>query len=253
MSYPSWDAFLKGGAVEAVKQGKSVSVYTWTPSYDPASKQCRAGMGLLRRSLDQAAFVIKFYRTLPFPAWWPWLCGRPKRVWPIGVALEKAAGIVPAHAALVRSESGVEAIVTEYLRDAVTFYAFAAAGRASKAHFDALGRLLGRLHRLGVVHGDMKWSNIMVTEPDGHEAIRFWLVDLDGAFRMTGVDPEARARDVARFTCDAIKEGVDKALLVAFRRGYHQDWPMNDGLEREVDRRLEGLLRRKGFLNARYH
>ncbi len=241
---------MKAGEVKTIKQGKSTSVYTWTPLRSHEPELGRTGAGLLWRGPDQASLVMKFYRTLLFPVWWPWLCGRPKRVWPIGTGLERAAGPVPAHAALVRPGSGVEVIVTEYLGGAVTFYAFVTAGQATEAHFDALGRLLGRLHRLGVVHGDMKWSNIMVTCAGGHEGIRFWLVDLDGAFRFTGAGPEARARDVARFMCDAMKEGVAEVLLAAFRQGYHQDWPRDDGLEREIDRRLGSLLKKKGLLGV---
>lgn len=226
--YPSWGAFIKGGAVRAAKEGKSTMVYTWQGG-------------------NQAAFVLKFYRTLPFPAWWPWLCGRPQRVWPIGTGLEKTTDMVPSHVALVRPASGMTVIITEYLRDAVTFHALATGKWVDKAHFSALGRLMGRLHRLGVVHGDMKWTNIMVTGASNPKDSRFWLIDLDGAFRFRGGDPGSRARDVARFMCDGIKEGIKTDLLDAFRQSYRQDWPIDDGLEKEADRRLARLLKKKGL------
>ncbi|MGC9022865.1 MAG: hypothetical protein ACP5J5_07095, partial [Dissulfurimicrobium sp.] len=92
--YPSWNAFIKDGAIKVVKKSRGTSVYIWQ------------GSG--------RSFVLKYYKTLPFPIWWPWLHGRPRRVWPIGTMLEEAGIPVPAHIALVRPSIGVTVIVLEY-------------------------------------------------------------------------------------------------------------------------------------------
>ena len=225
--YPSWDGFMTGGLLKALKKSRRTSVYLWQ------------GNG--------RAFILKYYKTLPVPAWWPWLHGRPKRVWPMGVALEISGVPVPANAALVRPSSGVTVIILEYLHEAATLHAFVTAGKANERHFAGLGRLTGRLHRSGVVHGDLKWSNIMVCNPDVRDAPGFCLIDLDGAswLRGKGDDAAARSRDIARFICDGIKERIENEFLVAFRQGYHELWPVDSDFEKAVDKRLKRLLKRK--------
>lgn len=226
--YPSWDAFIKGGVMKTIKKSRRTAVYLWQGG--------------------SHAFVLKYYKTLPFPTWWPWLHGRPRRVWPIGVTLEMADIPVPAHAALVRPSVGVTVVILEYLTDATTLHAFIAAKKTNEAHFADLGRLVGRLHRLGVVHGDLKWSNILVNNSKTLDAPCFCLIDLDGAFRLKGDDAWARARDMARFLCDGIKERVGHSLLAAFMEGYYELWPAGSDLEKEIDKRLKRLLKRKNIL-----
>jgi tRNA A-37 threonylcarbamoyl transferase component Bud32 len=224
--YPSWNDFIKGGLLKALKKSRRTSVYLWQ------------GGG--------RSFILKYYKTLPIPVWWPWLHGRPRRVWPIGVALERSGVPVPANAALVRPSSGITVIIMEHLPDAATLHAFVTADKANERDFTRLGRLTGLLHRSGIVHGDLKWSNIMVCNPDAPD---FCLIDLDGALwlRGKGDDAAARARDMARFLCDGIKERIESDFLMAFRRGYHELWPVDSNFEREIDKRLKRLLKRKNI------
>lgn len=230
--YPSWGGFIEAGLLRLLKKSRRTSVY-------------------LRHGNGQA-FILKYYRTLPFPVRWPWLHGRPRRVWPIGVALEKAGVPVPANVALVRPSSGLTVILLECLADAVTLHAFVTAGKADERHFVELGRLAGRLHRAGVVHGDLKWSNIMVGSPDARNAPRFCLIDLDGAFWFKGDDPAARARDMARFLCDGIKERIEDGLLMAFLDGYKQIWSNDNGLMAQSVKRLARLLEKKGIYRSSF-
>ncbi|MGQ9811976.1 MAG: lipopolysaccharide kinase InaA family protein [Dissulfurimicrobium sp.] len=230
--YPSWNDFIKGGLLKRLKKSRRTSVYLWQ------------GGG--------RSFILKYYKSLPIPVWWPWLHGRPRRIWPIGVALERSGVPVPANAALVRPSSGITIIITKYLPDASTLHTFVTAEKANERHFARLGRLIGRLHRSGIVHGDLKWSNIMVCNSNAQDMPSFCLIDLDGALwlRGKGDDVATRARDMARFLCDGIKEQIGNDFLMAFKRGYHELWPADSDFERAVDNRLKRLLNRKKIPNS---
>ncbi|WP_306537216.1 lipopolysaccharide kinase InaA family protein [Geobacter sp.] len=66
------------------------------------------------------------------------------------------------------------------------------------------GTLLGTMHRVGMLHGDLKWNNIMVTNEPTLETVR--LVDLDGSAASGGCNfPRAR-KDLNRFLKDLDRE-----------------------------------------------
>lgn len=64
-----------------------------------------------------------------------------------------------------------------------------------------LGALLGGMHRLGCLHGDLKWSNILVGPPEegGWEVC---LVDLDGSRILRRPKHGRMRRDLRRFRQD---------------------------------------------------
>jgi tRNA A-37 threonylcarbamoyl transferase component Bud32 len=64
-----------------------------------------------------------------------------------------------------------------------------------------LGSLLGRMHRLGCLHGDLKWSNILVGPlEDGERDV--CLVDLDGSRILKRPKHGRMLRDLRRFCQD---------------------------------------------------
>jgi tRNA A-37 threonylcarbamoyl transferase component Bud32 len=68
-----------------------------------------------------------------------------------------------------------------------------------------LGVLLGRTHRLGMIHGDLKWDNIMVKAGPLEKSIQF--VDFDGSKILRRPNMAAARSDLERFLRDLTKEG----------------------------------------------
>lgn len=58
---------------------------------------------------------------------------------------------------------------------------------------DAVGDLIGRLHRQGFTHRDLKPSNVLIAR-DGRPS----LIDLDGLRRVGGVSPARALTDVVK-------------------------------------------------------
>ena len=64
--------------------------------------------------------------------------------------------------------------------------------------------VFANMHACGYVHGDLKWSNILVGDA---EQAKLYLVDLDGVRRMKKFAKNAALKDVQRFIRDlAIRE-----------------------------------------------
>jgi len=77
------------------------------------------------------------------------------------------------------------------------------------------GKHLGKMHRLGMLHGDLKWDNILVEQEMSGEIIR--LVDLDGSSTMNPFSRTRASHDFSRFLKDLAKEGGDASLLDSVR------------------------------------
>lgn len=77
-----------------------------------------------------------------------------------------------------------------------------------------LALLLGRLHLFGGLHGDLKWSNILVRGQMGKE---LYLIDLDGSKIVGSGKPRAKRKDLKRFLVDLTKfqsGDIDKVLFL---------------------------------------
>lgn len=79
-------------------------------------------------------------------------------------------------------------------------------GEAEKVRFgEFFGNLLGKMHRVGMLHGDLKWDNILVAQEPSLETAR--LVDLDGSSTMFRFSRKQAQNDFARYLKDLAKEG----------------------------------------------
>jgi tRNA A-37 threonylcarbamoyl transferase component Bud32 len=78
------------------------------------------------------------------------------------------------------------------------------------------GHLLGKMHRVGMLHGDLKWDNILVGLEPSLQTIR--LVDLDGSTTMSRFSYARAQKDFARFLKDLAKEGGDVSMRDGVRR-----------------------------------
>ncbi|MGD8777108.1 MAG: lipopolysaccharide kinase InaA family protein [Syntrophobacterales bacterium] len=73
-----------------------------------------------------------------------------------------------------------------------------------------LARNIASLHDNGVIHGDLKWSNILIKEDENQP----WFVDFDSAkLHRHSPPPRAYARDLARFLLSGLEAGIEETIL----------------------------------------
>ena len=92
-------------------------------------------------------------------------------------------------------------------------------GRDDKAllkHIIEIGLLariiqgIADLHTVGISHGDLKWSNILIDEGGS----RYWFVDLDNARQRRWLkDRYFIQRDLVRFIVSAIESGLNREAV----------------------------------------
>ena len=83
----------------------------------------------------------------------------------------------------------------------------------------ALAQNLATMHSSGAIHGDLKWSNILIHEVKNE----VWFVDFDAAkLHRRSPDGKLVARDLARFVLSGLEAGVDGTLLARFLGHYAQ-------------------------------
>lgn len=112
----------------------------------------------------------------------------------------------------------------------------------------SLGRLLGRMHAQRVLHGDLKGSNLLITDRDGQ--IESHLVDVDDVRLNVDTSLSRRAADLARLAASLeAHPWVSRTAPMRFLRAYLKeagrggfDWK---ALWRAVARRSEPITRRK--------
>jgi len=82
------------------------------------------------------------------------------------------------------------------------------------------GAVLGKMHRLGWFHGDLKWSNLLLGGDGGIS-----IIDLDGLQRLPRLRASAATgRDLARFVLNAEESLSEAELLEDFLVAYCRHW-----------------------------
>lgn len=87
-----------------------------------------------------------------------------------------------------------------------------------------LAQLLGRMHRFGCLHGDLKWDNILVCATG--KGWRITLVDLDGSRVLRRPAANRAIRDVGRFLRDLEQVDTTGQWGRMFRRSWKK-WITN--------------------------
>lgn len=150
---------------------------------------------------------------------------RPPRVWRSALAMADAGATIPQPLGYLAPHpwwsAGRSYFFSTWIEGArhATELTWEEATRDLVIEHDDFGRqvaeALAALHRAGVFHGDMKWSNVL-RDASG----RVCLVDFDASHQRTWHTDAAAARDLARFLADAVKYGVSQRWRTMFLDEY---------------------------------
>ena len=81
-----------------------------------------------------------------------------------------------------------------------------------------LGKAIGKMHRHGILHGDLNWRNLLLsTEPSGMQTT---IIDLDGCKRINKTDMSLLEADLAHFVRDIERAGAEKWVWETFQRSW---------------------------------
>jgi tRNA A-37 threonylcarbamoyl transferase component Bud32 len=165
-----------------------------------------------RVEIDGHSALVKSFRTRG-----AWLPDRAMAVHRITLCIQALKVRVPVSLGCARG-AGNSLHVAEWLDDAVPLLSFAGQAGIEQKLLPAIADLLAqlaRLHKGGLVHGDLKWGNILLR---GDET---WLVDLDGVRRAHPW--RSGARDLARFLVDCEEAGTGAGFVRQVKEIYARE------------------------------
>lgn len=105
-----------------------------------------------------------------------------------------------------------------------------------------IGDVIGRMHQSGCLHGDLKWSNLMVTDPVGDPSPLF--VDLEHARYGHRVSDQERAKDLARFMVDVHETALSADLSETFLEAYFYAAGIADGQRGHFRQQMDLVVRK---------
>lgn len=82
-----------------------------------------------------------------------------------------------------------------------------------------LAALLGRMHRRGCIHGDLKWDNILIGDITAGEAI---LVDMDGSRSFARPQTKKAHKDLERFMLELSQTNGAEKYVDFFRKSWNR-------------------------------
>lgn len=114
-------------------------------------------------------------------------------------------------------------------------------GRARALALRAAARAVREMHDAGLVHGDLNFRNVMITESEGSP--EGFVLDLDRSFFPESLTDDHRAANLARLLRSVLKSPVAAARTsLRERAAFLRDYCRGSGPER---RRLEARIRRR--------
>lgn len=215
------DAFLSGSKGLVLKDGRTV-------------KAARVDIGN-----DQHVFLKRYNRKGFFHTFKNiFRSSRAKRVWRNSFGLELRGIPVPATIAhieerkfrvLLRSY-----VLSEFLSEAKTLgsiYNEESIKERRLSVMNTLGREVARMHRYGCLHGDLKWSNILIKNIEG--TVRCFFVDFDGAKIKKSLGLPDVLPELSRFYAEMLKYGLSPEEKTGFFSSYCRQFKVGltpDGL-----------------------
>jgi len=105
-----------------------------------------------------------------------------------------------------------------------------------------LGKAISTWHLAGAVHGDLKWSNIMLQS--NADLITVYFIDLDQA--KLYITPKIRGieKDLARFYCYGLELGAEEWVISEFLPAYRERLPTTIKNRVDLDRIREKACKR---------
>jgi len=105
-----------------------------------------------------------------------------------------------------------------------------------------IGDAIGRMHRAGCIHGDLKWSNLIVIDPTGDSRPLF--VDLEHAKYGHRLSDQERAKDLARFMVDVHETALSADLSETFLEAYFYAAGIADGQRGHFRQQMNRVVRK---------
>ncbi len=131
-------------------------------------------------------------------------------------------------------------IINEFISDAKALSSLFRESVPSKERqsiMKVIGRELGKMHRLGCLHGDLKWSNILVKmEGDSHKC---FFVDLDGSEIKKNLSLSKIFSDLSRFYIEMVRYEVNREEQEAFLELYYRYCSLGISYETLVNKVIE--------------
>lgn len=115
-------------------------------------------------------------------------------------------------------------VVSEFITDAVTLSSIFRHASSdispnqTMAIMQMAGSEIGKMHKLGCIHGDMKWSNILIKEID--EKSNCFFVDLDGSRIKRRLSLSEIIDELSRFYVEMLKYKINLEDQEAFLKAY---------------------------------
>lgn len=97
----------------------------------------------------------------------------------------------------------------------------------SRKHSESVGEIVGRLHKAGIIHGDLTTSNMIVNDD------RIYLIDFGLAFYENSIEAQGVDVHVYFQTLESTHDDSE-GLIEAFRMGYIRTYEGADAVIRRV-------------------
>ncbi len=232
LSFP--DAFLDGGKGTILKDGNTVKA--------------------ARLSIDDGKWM--FLKRYNKKGWFHTIknifrISRARRVWKVSWTFELYGIPIPSAIAYMEDRKfcilNRSYILSDYLDDVITlssfFKKYSAINYPDKSIevMQLLGREIGKMHKFGCIHGDLKWSNILLKELD--DKYKCFFVDLDGSRIKKRLSLSEIIDELSRFYIEMLKYKLNSKEQEVFFQSYYKCSGLEIPYERVVSMVKERTIR----------
>lgn len=106
------------------------------------------------------------------------------------------------------------------------------------------GEMIGRLHRCGFSHGDLRWGNILVQPVDG--GFGFLLIDNERTqFHRRGIPQRLCIKNLVHTRYSGVSEGMDEEEWQVFFNAYCNHFPRAERIKTRLDQQMRRKLKQR--------